>query len=803
MGSLEWQMAKEWIISTGIKPLHGKPLEENVDLIDFAQSLRDGVILCQVINILKPGTINDVSTLNNIHMHMFLCLRNIRAFLRACTDVFKLDQKDLFKAQDLYDVSNFQAVIKTLSILSKSYESLSLLKLQSFPPDDFSNHKGSDSEDVYGTLPDILDKQEPSYYNYDEDKEGIYDKVQMEEKIYDDIVHCFKQSNQVQPLLKDKRSYIVNEIVETEKNYLNALKVMVEEYIKPLKGHMSSDDKEIIFMNTEQIYILHSNFNRELTTKSTTGIPKLNIGAFSQYKERFTIYATYCTDLPEAQIHITELCKESGFEKRVEGCNVKAKRKFPLREQLAVPFQRILKYPLLLRDLNKQTPATHEEKAATEYALAVMDDIAKYINEFKRDAENVKTIAKIESSIKYDLNGQGVKPNQYGKPIRNGELMVKFDTNDKKTLKRIAFLFEHSLLLCKSRSDIWDVKEIFDLQKFRIGEIPPAGKGKFSQGWSMQAHKSDGVCEAKNCTMFAKSQQEKEAWVNEVTNSIKAVCLTEWQGKIDKHQLELTTFEGANSCHVCKFLLRGQISQGYKCMHPGCSLLIHRDCLSKCPQCNPAPHRPAKPLKTTPTVHLKPNDALGLRNSRQNSVPSPPSSAIRPLSPGYGHHSSNSSLERGLNKYPWFAGVLSRDEASQILCTYGDGSFLIRESPNQPGLAISIRYKTETKHIKIGNNNNRYYITDPKQFPSVNDLVTYYKNNSLGISFPTLPTKLTKGVGKPIKRTMTAKYSWTARNEKELSFRAGQVVNVIHDDCNWWYGECCGKEGFFPMNYVE
>ena len=94
-----------------------------------------------------------------------------------------------------------------------------------------------------------------------------------------------------------------------------------------------------------------------------------------------------------------------------------------------------------------------------------------------------------------------------------------------------------------------------------------------------------------------------------------------------------------------------------------------------------------------------------------------------------------------------FAGVLSRDEAAQILCNYFDGAFLVRESPNQPGLALSIRYKHETKHIKITSNNNRYYITDPKQFPSVAELIHYYKNNSLGTSFPSLPTKLTRGVG--------------------------------------------------------
>ena len=70
MANLEWQMAKEWIRSTGIVPMNGKAFEQSTDLIDFAQSLRDGVILCQVANQLKSYSIRDVSKVNNVNMHM-------------------------------------------------------------------------------------------------------------------------------------------------------------------------------------------------------------------------------------------------------------------------------------------------------------------------------------------------------------------------------------------------------------------------------------------------------------------------------------------------------------------------------------------------------------------------------------------------------------------------------------------------------------------------------------------------------------------------------------------------------------
>ena len=39
-----------------------------------------------------------------------MCNRNIRAFLKACSTIFKLDEKKLFKAKDLYEATNFEAV---------------------------------------------------------------------------------------------------------------------------------------------------------------------------------------------------------------------------------------------------------------------------------------------------------------------------------------------------------------------------------------------------------------------------------------------------------------------------------------------------------------------------------------------------------------------------------------------------------------------------------------------------------------------------------------------------------------------
>lgn len=70
MGALEWQMAIEWICSTDIEPAIKQATLEKIDtLLEFAQSLRTGHVLCLVANSLKPGCIKDISKVNNINMH--------------------------------------------------------------------------------------------------------------------------------------------------------------------------------------------------------------------------------------------------------------------------------------------------------------------------------------------------------------------------------------------------------------------------------------------------------------------------------------------------------------------------------------------------------------------------------------------------------------------------------------------------------------------------------------------------------------------------------------------------------------
>ena len=63
---------------------------------------------------------------------------------------------------------------------------------------------------------------------------------------------------------------------------------------------------------------------------------------------------------------------------------------FNMGSILIKPVQRILKYPLILNELLKCTEEEHEDKPDLKEAVALMSDVAAFINETKRRKDIVE-----------------------------------------------------------------------------------------------------------------------------------------------------------------------------------------------------------------------------------------------------------------------------------------------------------------------------------------------------------------------------------------------------------------------------
>lgn len=84
---------------------------------DFATSLKDGQLLCKLVNIIQPGTISKIET----SKMPFKQMENITSFLRACRSM-GVAEFEVFETVDLFEAKDLGSVIRCLHALSRSLQ---------------------------------------------------------------------------------------------------------------------------------------------------------------------------------------------------------------------------------------------------------------------------------------------------------------------------------------------------------------------------------------------------------------------------------------------------------------------------------------------------------------------------------------------------------------------------------------------------------------------------------------------------------------------------------------------------------
>ena len=119
----DWLTCAKWLNKCECLPqaISQRLKANELTLNEFANALRDGEVLCNLVSYLQPGCI-DLSLINRrAQASATLSLNNIRLFLSACksSNFFNMEESDLFNENMLYNC-DLVPVIKALHALSKS-----------------------------------------------------------------------------------------------------------------------------------------------------------------------------------------------------------------------------------------------------------------------------------------------------------------------------------------------------------------------------------------------------------------------------------------------------------------------------------------------------------------------------------------------------------------------------------------------------------------------------------------------------------------------------------------------------------
>ncbi|XP_045725694.1 guanine nucleotide exchange factor DBS isoform X2 [Mirounga angustirostris] len=246
------------------------------------------------------------------------------------------------------------------------------------------------------------------------------------------------------------RRHVMNELLDTERVYVEELLCVLEGYAaeldNPLMAHLVSpglqNKKNILFGNMEEIYHFHNRiFLREL--EDYAGCPELVGRCFLERMEEFQIYEKYCQNKPRSE-SLWRQCSDCPF---FQECQRKLDHKLSLDSYLLKPVQRITKYQLLLKEMLKYSKSCEGAEDLQE-ALSSILGILKAVN----DSMHLIAITGYDGNLS-DL-GKLLMQGSFSvwTDHKKGHTKVK-DLARFKPMQRHLFLHEKAVLFCKKREE--------------------------------------------------------------------------------------------------------------------------------------------------------------------------------------------------------------------------------------------------------------------------------------------------------------------------------------------------------------
>ena len=208
------------------------------------------------------------------------------------------------------------------------------------------------------------------------------------------------------------RQHVFHELVQTETNYLNILKTILEIFKKPLEEFqdqagqfLNQTEINLIFGDVPPIYEVHAKMHNEFVAALNSWKDDFSVGdVYLKYAdELLKAYPPFVNFFEEAKRTILECDKtKPRFHAFLKRCQSKPEcGRQTLAELMIRPVQRLPSVTLLLKDLLKHTKKDrdHKDTPALEAAIAKLDDVLKNINEDKRKTEGQVCIFEIFSDI--------------------------------------------------------------------------------------------------------------------------------------------------------------------------------------------------------------------------------------------------------------------------------------------------------------------------------------------------------------------------------------------------------------------
>uniref|UniRef100_A0A4W5M5K2 TIAM Rac1 associated GEF 2 n=1 Tax=Hucho hucho TaxID=62062 RepID=A0A4W5M5K2_9TELE len=201
---------------------------------------------------------------------------------------------------------------------------------------------------------------------------------------------------------------VIQELVDTEKSYVKDLSCLFEIYLKPLQNEtfLTLDEMDSLFGSLPEMLDFQRVFLQTLeeriasspdfsTLETPVQFKKVLFslgGSFLYYADHFKLYSGFCANHIKVQKVLERAKTDWAFKEFLAARNPTKQHSSTLESYLIKPVQRVLKYPLLLRELVSLTDTDSEEHYHLTEALKAMEKVASHINEMQKIYEDYGSV---------------------------------------------------------------------------------------------------------------------------------------------------------------------------------------------------------------------------------------------------------------------------------------------------------------------------------------------------------------------------------------------------------------------------
>ncbi|XP_046853117.1 rho guanine nucleotide exchange factor 7-like isoform X2 [Xenia sp. Carnegie-2017] len=242
---------------------------------------------------------------------------------------------------------------------------------------------------------------------------------------------------------------VLQNILDTEKAYVNELQSLLRDYLKPLQQSTAipSDESKVLCGNFEEIVNFQDTLYEELKNVSSQPLVQQRIGAvfLKTAPKMKDMYIKYCANHPRAVEVLTKYSDELSEFMEKQGAD--SPGVLALTTSLSTLFRRLDKYPTLLKELERHLEDGHVDEFDTKKAIAVFQNIGTSCRETRRRKETEHEIltGTIEGWDKEEMK-------KLGDLVYMSSLLIHCDNEEVK--ERQFLLFPDVLVLLSVSDDI-------------------------------------------------------------------------------------------------------------------------------------------------------------------------------------------------------------------------------------------------------------------------------------------------------------------------------------------------------------